>query len=60
MDLDTLIAKARDHKMSPAEREAQRRSFVYGNVHLSNPNVTREVVEKAAIRLNNESEIDGD
>ena len=34
-------AAQRDH-------EAQRRSFAYGNVALSNPNVTREMIDKAA------------
>ena len=31
-----------------AERQAQRISFAFGNVALSNPNVTRETVEEAA------------
>lgn len=34
--------------LSPEDREAQRRSFAYGNVALSNPNVTREMVDDVA------------
>jgi len=51
-ELDNLIERARKlPPMTPVEREQQRRSFVYGNVHLSNPDVTREMVDKAAGRL---------
>jgi predicted HAD superfamily Cof-like phosphohydrolase len=35
-------------EMTAEEKEAQRRSFAYGNVALSNPDVTRETVDKAA------------
>ena len=48
--LKELLELARNHKMTAAEREAQRRSFVYGNLHIENPNVTREIVDKAAER----------
>ena len=37
--------------MTPEEREEQRRSFAYGNAALSNPNITREMVDDAAERL---------
>ncbi len=46
--LTRLIEWARTYRMTPAEREAQRRSFVYGNVKLSNDRVTREDVDRAA------------
>jgi thymidylate synthase (FAD) len=46
--LDKLIEKARDVEMSPEQKEAQRRSFVYGNASISNPLVTREIVDVAA------------
>ena len=36
------------YEMSPAEREEQRRSFAHGNVALHNPEVTREVIDRAA------------
>lgn len=40
--------------MSKAEAEEQRRSFVYGNCSLSNPDVTRAMVDAVADRLNSE------
>lgn len=49
--LNELLDKARLHVMTPAELEAQRRSFAYGNVKLHNDNVTREMVDKAAEQL---------
>lgn len=33
------------------EREAQRRSFAYGNAHLDNPAITREMIEEASDSL---------
>jgi hypothetical protein len=49
--LEELIEAARHYRMSPAEREAQRRSFAYGNTHMANPQITREIVARAAERL---------
>lgn len=46
--LEALGVLAAHQPMTPAEREAQRRSFAYGNAALSNPNVTRELVDKVA------------
>ena len=37
--------------MTADEKERQRRSFAFGNVNLSNENVTREMVDEAAERL---------
>jgi hypothetical protein len=34
--------------MTSAQRAAQRESFAYGNVHLENKRVTRQVVSMAA------------
>lgn len=42
------VNKIRDRVMNEREKEAQRRSFAYGNVALSNPNVTREMVDEIA------------
>lgn len=46
--LPEAIEAARHHVMSAEEREEQRRSFAHGNVALHNPDVTREVIDKAA------------
>lgn len=49
--LDRLIEAARKVQMTPAEREAQRRSFAYGNTHFENEQITRKTVDDAAARL---------
>jgi hypothetical protein len=38
-------------KPTPQQRELQRRSFVYGNTHLENETITREMVDREAERL---------
>ncbi len=53
-DLDELIRRSIEafNALPPEEkrkhRHAQRISWVYGNVALSNPDITREMVEEAA------------
>lgn len=49
---DARLATATPPSLSAKER--QRRSFAYGNVHIDNPNVTREMVDRAAERLASE------
>ncbi len=53
MKLEKLIKKAVKEAgpMTPEQRRTQAISFVYGNCHMSNPNVTREMVEAAYDRL---------
>ncbi len=43
-DLNELIERARKIEMSPAQLEEQRRSFAYGNTHIENERITREMV----------------
>ena len=38
-------------RMTAAQEEEQRRSFVYGNCSLSNPLITRAMVDEAANRM---------
>ena len=45
-NLDELTESARDIVMSPEELRAQRRSFVYGNMTITNPDVTREIIAR--------------
>lgn len=54
-----LIAqwKARQQEVSEADREAQRRSFAYGNLALDQPDTTREDIDKAADDLYDENAI---
>jgi len=46
--LDELMTWARTYVMSPEEKEAQRRSFAFGNVRLANPTITRALVDEVA------------
>jgi hypothetical protein len=46
--LRTLLEVSKRGDMPPAEREAQRRSFAYGNTHFENSLITREMVDSAA------------
>lgn len=47
-ELNELLNAARLAKPTPEQQEAQRRSFVYGNTHLENELITREMVDRAA------------
>jgi hypothetical protein len=44
--LQVLIDAARTRFVSAAEREAQRRSFAYGNTKIENDRITREMVDE--------------
>ena len=50
-EIKLLIEKAAKIRMSPDDQEAQRRSFAYGNAHIENDRVTREMIDEAASRL---------
>ena len=50
-DLDRLIELARHHTITPAEHDAQVRSFTFGNTHLENSSITRADVDKAVDSL---------
>ncbi len=43
-DLKTLVERARHIKMTPEAERDQRQSFVYGNTHIENSRITRELV----------------
>ena len=42
------IEDSKRRSMTKEEAEEQRRSFAYGNANIDNPNVTREMINKAA------------
>jgi hypothetical protein len=44
--LQMLIEAARSRTMSAEERQAQRRSFAYGNTKIENDRITREMVDE--------------
>jgi hypothetical protein len=50
-DLQHLIDLAKQHKITEQERDAQVRSFTYGNTHLENASITRSDVDKAVDAL---------
>ena len=50
-DLAKLLAANLTREMTPEQKEAQRRSFVYGNTKIENDAITRDTVDKAAEQL---------
>ena len=58
-NLELLIEAAKQREISPAEQEAQRRSFAYGNTHFENERITRETVDRAAEALRAEDAPNG-
>ncbi len=52
--LDALIAKARMVRMTEGQLREQRLSFVYGNTHIENAMITREMVEQADKKIADE------
>jgi hypothetical protein len=50
-DLKKLLKAAKTAKPTAEHREQQRRSFVYGNTHLENNLITREMVDCEAEKL---------
>jgi hypothetical protein len=49
--LKELLDRSKAIEMTTAEREEQRRDFVYGNTRLSNPAITRELVDDVADKM---------
>jgi hypothetical protein len=49
--LQELVEAARRVSFPSEEREAQRRSFAYGNTHIENERITREMVDEQAESL---------
>lgn len=47
-ELEDLLEKTKSIVMTPEQREEQCRDFAYGNAKISNPAVTREMVDRAA------------
>jgi hypothetical protein len=54
--LKKLLEAAKTAKPTPEQREAQRRSFVYGNTHFENELITREMVDREAEKLAKDKE----
>lgn len=54
--LEELIAKAQKIQMDDAQMREQRLSFVYGNTHIENDRITREMVAMADEKVTREEE----
>ena len=46
-----VLELAKQVTMTPLEREKQRRSFAYGNTAFENSDITREMVDREAEKL---------
>lgn len=55
--LQELIAKAKKIQMDDHQMREQRLSFVYGNTHIENDLITREMVAAADERVSREEEL---
>ena len=53
-NLKELLEAAKTTKLSPEQREEQRRSFAYGNTNIENSRITRETIDKEAEKLESE------
>lgn len=51
--LKKLLEAVKTARPTPEQREEQRRSFVYGNTHLENELITREMVDREAEQVVN-------
>jgi len=54
MTLEDLVEAGRRVQMTKSDREAQRRSFVYGNTKIENDLITRDTIDEAAQELGKE------
>ena len=55
-NLQYLIDAARKHTITPAEHEAQVRSFAYGNTRIENELITKADIDRAMTSLQSERE----
>jgi hypothetical protein len=58
-DVDTLLQQAKETAVSESEREAQRRSFVFGNTKIEFDALTPAVVAEIAEQMAQASEKNG-
>lgn len=55
--LEALIEKAKRVQMTEKQMREQRLSFVYGNTHIENERITREMVAEADDRVSREEQL---
>lgn len=51
-ELNELVEMARSIQMSPGQLREQRQSFVYGNTHIENERVTKQLVAEVDQEMN--------
>lgn len=49
--LQRLLAEAKRIPMTEEQQEQQRRSFAYGNTAFENPQITRDLIDREAVKL---------
>jgi hypothetical protein len=54
-ELEELVSRTRKIEMTQDQLREQRRSFVYGNTHIENDRITREMVAEIDSRLESET-----
>jgi len=54
-ELEELVSRARTIEMTADQLRVQRRSFAYGNTHIENERITREMVAELDSRLESEN-----
>jgi hypothetical protein len=52
-ELQELVERARKIEMTPDQVRAQRQSFAYGNTHIENDRITRQMVAEADQKVGN-------
>jgi hypothetical protein len=50
-ELEELIGRAKKIEMTPEQAGEQRRSFAYGNTHIENSRITRELIAELDRKL---------
>jgi len=55
-NLEELVIRARKITMTQAQLREQRRSFAYGNTHIENERITREMVAEADRKIETRNE----
>ncbi len=53
-ELEELVERARKIEMTPDQVTAQRQSFAYGNTHIENDRITRQMVAEADQKVGNQ------
>ncbi len=55
-ELEELVERTRKIEMTAEQVAVQRRSFAYGNTHIENDRITREMIAKLDSRLQAQKE----